>query len=159
MNRILDAFLAAARALTATNRNDQLCCVIVRDTMRRRFGDAVVARAPLELWHLWPEGRDPWGPISAAVRCGIATVVTTPVVGAWHIVQVWTGKEWGPPGHTFLVYVGADGMVLRLDSADKRGPDNGILDNVEDGPAAAVTTFAALTENRKWRLAVLHEPG
>jgi hypothetical protein len=158
--KILDAFLKVAASLRVDNPNDQLCCVYVRATLAAAYGEAVVARAPVNLWHLWPETRDPWGPVTAALRAGVATAPPAPahpVRGAWHIVQGWRGTPFAPGvlGHTFLWYEAPDASSgLLLDSADKRAPDGGIVDTIEDGPAATPTTWAAVQARYRGGIAV-----
>lgn len=149
MMSVLDAFLLTAVHLKVSDPNDQLCCVFVRATMSRLFGEVEVAKAPLSLWNLWPSEKDPWGPVTAALRSGCAKappVPGQPVPGAWHIVQGWQGTPFGAgvAGHTFLWYQGPEGTGIRLDSADKRSPDGGFVDTIEDGPSATTTTWAAI---------------
>lgn len=55
----------------------ELCCVAARLAAQETHGPDVVDRAPLALWHLWPEAGDPWGPVErdqgrAGARVGLA---------------------------------------------------------------------------------------
>jgi hypothetical protein len=159
VNRILEAFGWVAANLRTDNPTDEQCCVFVRAVLARRFGEPVVGKASVKLWNLWPETGDAWGPVTATVQAGLGSVVDAPVGGAWHVVQVWTGAPFAPGswGHTFLWYANADaaGTGFRFDSAAKRGADGGFVDGIEDGPAVALTEWAAVVKGRTFRLAVL----
>lgn len=103
----------------------ELCCVAARLAAQETHGPDVVDRAPLALWHLWPEAGDPWGPVSAAVRVGAAEPPWTgagyPPAGVWR-VQLWRDRLWGS-GHTATWTTDGSGDGWWWDSVDGRAFD------------------------------------
>ena len=116
------AFLATTAALSTASPTDELCCVFQREWTRRVWGDAVVAKAPLSLWHLFVDCGDAWGPVTACVQAGIGRRVDALVEGRWHRIQGWRGTPFaaGVSGHTVSVFAGPRGRILVWDSAKDR---------------------------------------
>jgi hypothetical protein len=108
----------AAAELRPGPEAGEACCVFARRALE--LAGVRVDGAPIGLWHLWAEEGDPWGPVSAAIRCGAAAA---PTLGQGvYLVQGWRGTPLGPgvSGHTFLV-VGVGGPVgYVLDAAAGR---------------------------------------
>jgi hypothetical protein len=153
---MLQAFLSAAALLRISDPNDELCCVLVRSALRIRYGVRTIDNVPISIWHAWPDGQTPGGAASGVVLAGVGALLDGPPrVGRWHVVQTWHGAPLASAGHTWFWFQGADGTGIRLDSAARRGPDGGIVDTIEDGPAATITTFEALTRGQTVFCAVL----
>lgn len=108
---------------------DDECCVFAQAVLERAYGLAPAEDDLLALWRVFDIAR-PWSPVQAALRTGIATLVTMPPdapalrEGRWHLVQGWRGIPGsGASGHTFLWYhLGARGLCL--DASDKRRPED-----------------------------------
>lgn len=100
------------------------CCTYVQRVCTTAYGPEVTSRAPGSQWNLWDPAGDPWGPVNAAVACGVAPRLELEPVGrgAWHVVQGWrTEPSATGSGHTFLLFVpvrGGDAVLV----ADSIGP-------------------------------------
>lgn len=128
----------------------ELCCVSHHALHRELYGDEVVDRVPLELWRLFPESGNPWGPVAAVLDSGSGDTsaegqrAVGPAVGpapetdaaldlragaplpagAWS-VQLWRGTPFAPgvTGHTLALYTDGSGLITQFDSVDKRSYD------------------------------------
>lgn len=102
---------------------------------RRLYGDLQIM-----------DGARPWSPIEGAVREQIADQVPQPVIGCWHLVQLWratTPRLEG--GHACLVYQPPSGPLWVLESIVRDGI----------GPGWRRATWDQLTRHRSARIAVL----
>ena len=123
-------------AIAATGPVSIPCCTYVQRVCTAAYGPEVTSRAPGSQWNLWDPDGDPWGPVAAAVACGMTpTVASDPLGrGAWHVVQGWrTVPSATGSGHTFLLYMpprGGDAVLV----ADSIGPSKAD----PDGRAATI---------------------
>jgi hypothetical protein len=145
MIRFFDAAARCREAMTATDPNDDLCCVYAQAVLSDVYGRHVTARAPDAQWRVW-KGESPWSPVLAAQRAGIASASSLPptpgrplVVGAVHLCQGWRGTPLasGVTGHTWLWYAATDRTGYRLDSA-------GAPYRTAPGAECRLTTWAGL---------------
>lgn len=151
---LLAAAARVARDTVAAAANPldpgELCCVSHHTLHRELYGAAVVDRAPLGLWRLFPALGDPWGPVSAVLASGSgdpsaegqravdaasgASPEPEPVLdaragaplarGVWS-VQIWRGQPLaaGVTGHTLVLVTDGTGIGWQFDSVDRRSYD------------------------------------
>lgn len=93
------------------------------------------------------DDRRPWSPIEGIVRQRLGDEVPAPVIGCWHLVQLWRSAIPGQlaGGHACLAYLRPDGVLVVLESVVRDAT----------GPAWRLTTWSELTHSRAARLAVL----
>lgn len=111
----------AAAELTPGPDKREACCIFVRRALE--LAGMRVDDASITLWYLWPSEGDPWGPVTAAVRCGAAPASTLVPMGAY-VVQGWRDKPFGKSGHCLFVVQWGGAEAYYYDSAAKR-PGNG----------------------------------
>lgn len=130
LHRWESTYLDTVAELDAVDPADELCCVFARDWTAKLYGADVVKRAPTALWMLYPldpkipDSGDPWGPVSACFRAGIASDdVHDLIPGRWHRVQGWRGVPFakGVSGHTITVYAGKRHAIVYDSAKDPRG--------------------------------------
>jgi hypothetical protein len=145
----LDAFIIAASECDTDDK--RACCSFAKRLEELVHGASAVAAVDNKLWNLWPESKDPWGPVTACVKARFNPPVSGRAVspGGYahalepgvHRVQGWRGAPFvdGVTGHTITVVVPvaeAAGRVMVLDSAAKDRAGN------VRGPKAAIVVWA-----------------
>lgn len=129
MIRFLSTFLAAVNDLDAIDKTDELCCVFQRDWTRRMYGEYAVSRASTSLWNLWPESKDPWGPVTACFLADIAVPGSRRDDGRlspdrMHRCQGWRDALFGVSGHTISVLAGPAGTKWAIVFDSAKDPRN-----------------------------------
>jgi len=130
------AIALVASGLTDGPETAEQCCVFARLVLEAAGMD--VAKASIPLWHLHASEGDPWGPVTAAVRCGAVDAPSLATPG-WYLCQGWRGTPMGPgvSGHTFFVRVVGGRLAYVVDSAAGRTGRGDRVELVELGAPGA----------------------
>jgi hypothetical protein len=98
------------------------CSIALEATLARVYGMRVFGEHDALMI---ADDEQPFSPLAAVVRLGIAEHVSEPQRGRWHVVQGWVvlpGGDGDPEGHSMLWWHPMSGNVGRVLEANKRHP-------------------------------------